>query len=55
MDQIGIKKYIRTIKDFPHEGIMFRDVTSLFSDPNGLYWVMKSLSAYYCVHLCWLL
>ena len=35
MDKIGVKKYIRTIKDFPHEGIMFRDVTSLFSDPNG--------------------
>ena len=35
MDKIGVKKYIRTIKDFPHEGIMFRDVTSLFADPNG--------------------
>ena len=22
MDKIGIKKYIRTITDFPHEGIM---------------------------------
>ena len=35
MDKIGIKKYIRTITDFPHKGIMFRDVTTLFSDPNG--------------------
>jgi len=35
MDKIGIKKYIRTIKDFPHEGVMFRDVTTLFSDPTG--------------------
>ena len=35
MDKIGIKKYIRTIKDFPHEGIMFRDVTTLFCDPTG--------------------
>ena len=35
MDKIGIKKYIRTIKDFPHEGILFRDVTTLFSDPTG--------------------
>ena len=35
MDKIGIKKYIRTIKDFPHQGIMFRDVTTLFSDPTG--------------------
>ena len=31
-----IKDYIRTIPDFPHEGIMFRDVTTLFSDPRGL-------------------
>ncbi|MFN3146911.1 MAG: adenine phosphoribosyltransferase [Paracoccaceae bacterium] len=30
-----IKDYIRTIVDFPHEGIMFRDVTTLFADPRG--------------------
>ena len=30
-----IKDYIRTIVDFPHEGIFFRDVTTLFSDPKG--------------------
>ena len=30
-----VKDYIRTIKDFPHEGIMFRDVTTLFADPRG--------------------
>lgn len=30
-----VKDYIRTIADFPHEGIMFRDVTTLFSDPRG--------------------
>lgn len=31
----SVKDYIRTIVDFPHEGIMFRDVTTLFSDPRG--------------------
>ena len=31
-----VKDYIRTIPDFPHEGIMFRDVTTLFADPRGL-------------------
>ena len=31
-----IKDYIRTIVDFPHEGILFRDVTTLFADPRGL-------------------
>ena len=30
-----VKDYIRTIVDFPHEGIMFRDVTTLFADPRG--------------------
>ncbi len=31
-----VKDYIRTIVDFPHEGIMFRDVTTLFADARGL-------------------
>lgn len=31
----AVKDYIRTIVDFPHEGIMFRDVTTLFADPRG--------------------
>ncbi len=31
-----VKDYIRTIVDFPHEGILFRDVTTLFADPRGL-------------------
>lgn len=30
-----VKDYIRTIPDFPHDGIMFRDVTTLFNDPRG--------------------
>lgn len=31
----SVKDYIRTIVDFPHEGVMFRDVTTLFADPRG--------------------
>ncbi len=31
----SVRDYIRTIPDFPHEGIMFRDVTTLFADPRG--------------------
>jgi len=31
----NVKDYIRTIRDFPHAGIMFRDVTTLFADPRG--------------------
>ncbi|TYB83370.1 adenine phosphoribosyltransferase [Maritimibacter fusiformis] len=35
MTRKSVKDYIRTIVDFPHEGIMFRDVTTLFADPRG--------------------
>ncbi len=31
-----VRDYIRTIPDFPHEGILFRDVTTLFADAAGL-------------------
>ncbi len=31
-----IRDYIRTIPDFPHEGILFRDVTTLFGSAEGL-------------------
>ena len=34
-EQKTVKDYIRTIVDFPHEGILFRDVTTLFADPRG--------------------
>ena len=30
-----IEDYVRTIVDFPKEGIMFRDVTTLFADARG--------------------
>lgn len=32
----SVTDYIRTIPDFPKEGILFRDVTTLFEDPRGL-------------------
>ena len=31
-----IKSRIRTIAHYPHEGIMFRDITTLLKDPVGL-------------------
>jgi adenine phosphoribosyltransferase len=31
-----IRKYIRTVKDFPKPGIMFRDITTLLKEPEGL-------------------
>ena len=32
---MNIKDSIRTIPDFPKEGVMFRDLTTLFSDPSA--------------------
>jgi len=31
-----VEDYIRTIPDFPEEGIMFRDITTLLNDKDGL-------------------
>ena len=48
-----IKKAIRTIPDFPIKGIMFRDVTTLYSNPEAMkhvinltcnYWKNKALT-----------
>ncbi|MEM6478870.1 MAG: adenine phosphoribosyltransferase [Pseudomonadota bacterium] len=38
-----VKDYIRTIADFPQEGIMFRDVTTLFADPRGFRMAIDQL------------
>ena len=38
-----VQHYIRTIPDFPHEGIMFRDVTTLFADPRGFRMAIDQL------------
>ena len=32
---MDVKSYIRTIPDFPKEGIMFRDVTTIMNDAEG--------------------
>ncbi|MFY0621531.1 MAG: adenine phosphoribosyltransferase [Pelagimonas sp.] len=43
VDQTQVKDYIRTIVDFPHEGILFRDVTTLFADPRGFRMAIDQL------------
>lgn len=40
-----VTDYIRTIPDFPHEGIQFRDVTTLFADRDGLRLAIEGLVA----------
>ncbi len=46
-DTKQVKDYIRTIPDFPHEGIMFRDVTTLFLDPRGFRMAIDQMLAPY--------
>ena len=36
MSEKRIEDYIRTIPDFPEKGIMFRDITTILEDPEGL-------------------
>lgn len=33
----SIEEYVRSIPDFPEPGIIFRDVTSVLQDPDGLH------------------
>ena len=33
----AIEEYVRSIPDFPEEGIIFRDVTSILEDADGLH------------------
>ena len=41
-----LKKYIRTVKDFPIEGIMFRDITTLLLDPAASKKTIEELYNY---------
>ena len=45
LDTKSVQDYIRTIPDFPHEGILFRDVTTLFLDPRGFRLAIDQLLA----------
>lgn len=38
-----VRDYIRSIVDFPHEGIIFRDVTTLFADARGFRMAIDQL------------
>ena len=38
-----LEDYIRTIPDFPEPGIMFRDITTVFQDADGLQLAIDSM------------
>ncbi len=40
---MDLKKLIRDIPDFPKQGIIFRDITTLLRDPQGFKYVIDTL------------
>lgn len=38
-----LEDYVRTIPNFPKEGVMFRDMTTLVKDPEGLQLAIQSM------------
>ena len=42
-----IKKRIRDVYDFPHKGIVFKDLTTVFKDPRALHIIGWDLSQMY--------
>lgn len=39
----NLEEYVRTIPDFPEPGIMFRDVTSVLQDADGLHLAIDTM------------
>lgn len=40
-----VADYVRTIPDFPEKGVMFRDITTILRDADGLQLAVKGLRA----------
>ena len=38
-----LEEYVRSIPDFPEEGIIFRDVTSVLQDAEGLHMAIDAM------------
>ena len=38
-----LEEYVRSIPDFPEPGIIFRDVTSILQDADGLHLAVEGL------------
>lgn len=43
MKRAHVEDYIRTIPDFPEKGVMFRDITTILQDPDGLELAVNAL------------
>lgn len=38
-----LEEYVRSIPDFPDPGIIFRDITTILQDPDGLHLAIQSM------------
>ena len=43
MKRAKLEDYVRTVPDFPEKGIMFRDITTILQDPDGLEMAVEGL------------
>ena len=41
---MDLKKYIRSIKDYPKKGILFRDITTLIKNPEALKYTIDKIN-----------
>ena len=44
---MNLKKYIRSIPNYPKKGILFRDITTLLEDPKAFSYVIKKMHAHF--------
>ncbi|MDP2337746.1 MAG: adenine phosphoribosyltransferase [Bacteroidota bacterium] len=42
-----LKNYVRTIENYPIDGISFKDITTLFKEPNAFKSVVDQISEFY--------
>jgi adenine phosphoribosyltransferase len=47
MDVAELKAKIREIKDFPTEGILFKDITTLLKEPKAFRYVLDQMATHY--------
>ena len=40
---MDLKKYIRSIPDYPKKGILFRDITTLIKDKNAFKYTIDTM------------
>lgn len=44
---MDLKKYIREVPDFPHQGIGFKDITTMLKDSEAFEYVVDSITSFF--------